>query len=117
MKSKTWIGIVIMLICTVFTAVGQLFFKYSSETFSFNFVSLITNYNLIIGFLFYGLGAFFLIIALKFGDLSKIYPFVALNFVWVLLLSFFVLGEKINSFKINAVILIIFGVILIGGSK
>jgi len=117
MVNRTVIGILLMVTCTIFTAIGQLFFKYSSTTFSLDFISLITNYDLIIGFVFYGLGALLLIIALNFGELSKLFPFVSLNFVWIILLSVFVLGESLNSFKINAIILVILGIIFIGGSK
>ena len=63
------------------------------------------------------MGALLLIVALKFGDLSKLYPFVSLTFIWVMILSVLALGEKLNSFKISAVILVISGIILIGGSK
>lgn len=116
-KNQTKTGILLMLACTVFTSVGQLFFKYSSYNFSFNLLHLVKNYNLIFGFLFYGVGSLILLIALKYGDLSQLYPFVALNFVWVTLLSVFILGESLNSFKINAIFFVVFGVILIGGSK
>lgn len=112
MDKNLKLGILIMLLCTFFTAAGQLFFKYSSESFQWN-LSLLTNYNLLLGFFLYGLGALLLIIALKFGDLSVIYPIVSLTFIWVMLISVWFLGEKITNFKIGAVIFIIFGVILI----
>jgi drug/metabolite transporter (DMT)-like permease len=111
------LGILIMLLCTVFTAAGQLFFKYGSETFEWN-LSLLTNYNLILGLVLYGAGALLLIVALKFGDLSVIYPIVSLTFIWVMFISVWFLGEKITNFKIGAVIFIVFGVVLIArGSK
>jgi multidrug transporter EmrE-like cation transporter len=116
-KDKIKLGIGIVVICTLFTALGQLFFKYSSQSFELDIISLITNYNLIIGFFFYGLGAILLIIALRFGDLSVIYPFVSLTFVWVMIISALVFSEMINSFKINALILIILGIMLIGGGE
>ncbi|NQV91403.1 EamA family transporter [Candidatus Woesearchaeota archaeon] len=116
-KKNLKLGIMLVILCTLFTATGQLFFKYASYNFSFNFLSLIQNYNLILGFIFYGLGAVILMVALKYGDLSLLYPFGSLNFVWVMFLSAFLLGEKINSFKINAVFLVILGVVFIGGSE
>ena len=117
MNKNTNLGILIMLLCTLFTALGQLFFKYSSKTFQFDIIKLITNYNLLIGFFFYGVGALLLIVALKYGDLSFVYPFVSLTFIWVMFISAFIFGEVINSFKINATILIIFGIIMISGSE
>lgn len=107
------LGILIMLVCTFFTAAGQLFLKYGSVNFGWSMMGLFGNYNLILGLILYGAGALLLIIALKFGDLSVIYPFVSLTFIWVMFISFWVLGEQINNFKIGAVFFIIFGVILI----
>tara|TARA_Y100000310_G_C20563944_1_gene754506 strand:+ start:305 stop:712 length:408 start_codon:yes stop_codon:yes gene_type:complete len=112
-KDRTKIGILIMLVCTLFTATGQLFFKYGSQTFRLDIVSLLTNYNLILGFTLYGFGALLLIVALKFGELSVIYPFVSLTFIWVMMVSFWILGETLNNLKIGAVIFIVFGVTLI----
>ena len=118
MNKSLKIGISLMLLCTFFAAAGQLFFKYASKDFSLILTNLLTNYYLILGFFFYAFGALLLIIALKFGELSVLYPFESINFVWVTFLSFWFLGEKLNHFKIWAVVFIIFGVVLIArGSK
>ncbi len=117
MKSNYKLGITLMILCTIFTAVGQYFFKISSASFSFDLAKLLTNYNLIFGFMFYGFGAILMIVAFRFGNLSKLYPLVSLNFIWVAIISVVFLGEKMNSFKINAIILVVLGIILIGGSK
>jgi drug/metabolite transporter (DMT)-like permease len=113
MDKNLKIGLLIMLLCTLFTAVGQLFFKYGSVNFGWSIAGLFGNYNLILGLFLYGLGAVLLIVALKFGDLSVIYPIVSFTFIWVMFISVWFLGEKITNFKIGAVIFIVFGVILI----
>ena len=117
MKKETKKGIIIMLLCTLFTALGQLFFKYSSSSFEWNALKLITNYSLILGLLCYGLGAILMIIALRYGNLSTIYPVVSLPFVWVIFISVFIFKAEINSYKINAIILIILGIIFIAGGE
>jgi drug/metabolite transporter (DMT)-like permease len=114
MKKIFVIGL--MLVCTLFTSIGQLLFKLSSETFELNF-SIFTNYFLFLGLISYAIGVILMILALKNGKLSFLYPFVSLTFIWVMLISSIFLNENINSFKINAVFLIIFGVVLIGGSE
>jgi len=114
---KTTLGILLMFVCTLFTALGQLFFKYGSEKFSWNILSLLTNVPLLIGFFFYGLGALLLIVALKFGKLSLIYPFVSLTFIWVMFISVFVFKEVLNSFKICALFFIVLGIVFIAGSE
>ncbi len=103
-----------MLFCTLFTASGQFFFKQSAKSFEWDLFSLLTNHNLIFGSFFYATGALLLIIALKYGDLSVVYPFVSLTFILVMAISYFFLNETINNFKFGAVIFIIFGVVLIG---
>ena len=111
---KNIMGIFIVVICTIFTSIGQYFFKMGSVNFAWDFFSLITNYAMIIGFLFYGVGSILLIAAFRYGDLSLLYPFISLTFIWVIIISSFVFGEPINGFKIGSVILIILGVIFIG---
>ena len=113
-EKNTKLGIAIMLVCTLFTSAGQFFFKQSSQSFQWDILSLLTNYNLIFGGCFYAVGALLLIIALKYGDLSVVYPFVSLTFIWVMIISSIFFNEVINNFKVSAVIFIIFGVILVG---
>ena len=72
------------------------------------------NYNLFAGVALYGAGTVLFIPALKGGDLSVLYPFVALVYIWVSLLSVKFLGEKMNKFKWAGVALIIIGVTFIG---
>jgi len=118
MKNIT-LGIILMITCTFFTAFGEFLFKLSAKSFQWHPVSLLTNYTLILAFAIFFLGSVLLIIALRFGDLSVLYPFIALNFIWVMLISFWWLGEYINRFKIGAAILVVFGVVLIakGGGE
>ena len=72
------------------------------------------NYHLFGGVILYALGTIFFIPALKGGDLSVLYPFVALGYIWVSLLSVKFLGEKMNKFKWIGISLIIIGVTFIG---
>jgi undecaprenyl phosphate-alpha-L-ara4N flippase subunit ArnE len=70
------------------------------------------------GVISYAIGAILLIIALKYGDLSLIYPFVALSFIWVALLSIVIFHERISLINWLGIFIIIIGVSLIGyGSK
>jgi len=107
-------GIGLMILCTFFTSFGQLFFKMGLNRLEFSLLGLITNYVLILGFLFYGVGGTLLIVALKFGELSILYPILALGFVWVNLLSLSILNEQISLIKWMGIIFILFGVSMIG---
>lgn len=107
-------AIVLIIICTVLTSLAQILFKFGSTNFSFNPFLLIQNYFVIFGALCYAFGALLFILALKKGDLSTIYPFFATSYIWVMILSFFIFGEIITSFKIFGILFIIFGVSFIG---
>lgn len=118
MNKRLTAAIIIMLACTIMTSLGQLFLKLSADSLSLNLFELIANYWLIGGVIFYGTGAVLLIIALKFGELSFVYPLVSLSFIWVALLSVKFLNEGIGPIKIVGMMFILSGVSLIGvGAK
>lgn len=69
------------------------------------------------GLFCYAVGLFIGIVALRFGDLSVLYPLSSTTYIWVTLLSKYKLKENINFFKILGIGSIIFGVYLIGLSR
>ena len=95
------LGITLIIVASLFTAVGQLFWKLSEASF---------NLNLIIGFFLYGLGAVFMIAAFKFERVS-----LSLGYVISIALGFFLLNETISPMKLVGTLIIIVGVILVGG--
>ena len=113
MKTKKE-AILLVLICTFFTSIGQLFLKIGSKDLSFNFLGILTNFPLVFGFSLYIVGAVILIFALKNGELSVLYPFIATSFIWVSLLSVIFLKESMNTLKWSGVLIIIFGMAFIG---
>ena len=59
-----------------------------------------------------------LILALRNGQLSVLYPIIALTYVWVTILSPLFFDDLINGFKVAGVALIVLGVSFIGlGSR
>ncbi len=113
MKTKKE-AIALVLLCTFLTAAGQIFLKIGSGNLSFNILNLLGNFPLITGFVLYALGAVILVIALKHGELSVLYPIIAMSFVWVSFLSIIFLNEIMNTWKWAGVITIIIGISLIG---
>ncbi|MFC1690540.1 EamA family transporter [Nanoarchaeota archaeon] len=115
LKNKTRpFAILIVLLCTLLTSLGQLFLKFGANKLSLSFYAIIMNYNLIIGCFFYGMGAILLIVALKYGELSVLYPFIALSFIWVSILSMIFLSEIMTTGKWVGIAVIVVGVSLIG---
>jgi multidrug transporter EmrE-like cation transporter len=110
--------ILLVVLCTLFTSSGQILWKLGAGNLN-SFIEIITNIPLIMGFVCYGLGAILLIISLKYGELSLIYPFIALSFIWVNLASIFLFGEFIAVINWVGIAAIMLGVSLIGygGSK
>jgi drug/metabolite transporter (DMT)-like permease len=111
-KTKWW-AILIVFLCTFFTSTAQLLWKIGSKDLSFNFLSLITNYYLFFGFFLYGIAALMLIISLKYGELSVIYPIVATSLIWVSLFSVFIIKENVNYLRWIGVGFIVLGLIFI----
>jgi len=113
MTTELWaIGLVIM--ATFVGAFGPILLKIASAKKLSKINSLIKNYHLFGGITLYALGTIMFIPALKGGDLSILYPFVSVTYVWVALLSVRFLGEKMNKFKWIGIALIILGVSFIG---
>lgn len=106
-------AIILITLCTFLTSLAQYFMKIGSDKISDNFISIL-NIPLIGGLLLYGFGAVLLIIALKYGELSVVYPFLSLSFIWVFLLSIFFLGETIVLINWFGLVLIVVGVSFIG---
>lgn len=107
-------SILLVLVASVIGAVGAVFLKKGSQRLKFRFKSLIRNYYLISGFLLYGISTIPFILALKWGDLSIIYPSVATVYIWIAIFSIKFLGEKMNKWKWLGIALIIAGVTFIG---
>lgn len=116
-KRKTsFYAMFLVVFCTFLTSAGQIFFKLGSKTSSFD-LSLITNYNLMIGIVLYATAAFLLIIALGHGELSILYPIIATSYIWVSLLSLFYLNESVSLYGWIGIVSIFIGVSLIGGGS
>jgi len=111
------LAIAAVAFATLLTATGQFLFKLGSANIVPGW-DLLYNWPLIGGFAIYAVSAAILIVALKYGELSVLYPIIALSFVWVNIISFELLGESMNTFKWAGVSIIIIGVSCIGyGSK
>ena len=123
--SPSSIGLVFL--CTVFGAAAQIMMKHGTAHLPggglggilTNLAAVLTNVPLMAGYACYGLNTFLLVLALRKGHLSVLYPIIALTFVWVTILSpRFFPTDHLNGWKVAGVSLIVFGVSLIGkGSR
>jgi len=113
MKMLNYKLILIVGGCAFLGAVGQIFFSRASKDISFNVFELLKNYNLFIGLILYGLATIVYIFALKYGDLSQLYPVIALSYVFVVILSNLILLEQITLPKIIGSLGIVLSVYII----
>lgn len=90
-------------------------FKLGSESISISLLNCITNLKLIVGMIIYTAGAILFIVALKYGNLSILYPVIVTSFIWVSILSVKILGEPFSPIKWLALVLLIVAVSLVRG--
>jgi len=114
MVESKW-AVVLVLLSTFVTSGGQIFLKQGSSNLNWDIVGQIANIPLIIGCLLYAIGAVMLIVSLKYGDLSVLYPIYSLNFVWVSILSpYFFASDSMNWVKWLGIAVIMLGVSCVG---
>ena len=76
--------------------------------------TIIMNLPLITGYALYGLSTFLLVLALRDGELSLLYPVIALTYVWVTVLSYLLFHEHMNPYKVIGIGTIVAGVAVLG---
>jgi len=113
MPTKTS-AIILMIFCTALTSFAQVFYKKGASLLEFNIISIITNYFIIIGLILYILGAVIMVYAFKKGEVTVLYPIVALSYIWVSLLSVYFFSEIMNTYKWIGITAIIIGISFIG---
>jgi len=85
----------------------RLFFQFS--------IGMIQNIRLFAGYCLYGVNTFLMALALKGRELSRLYPIIALTFVWVVLLTLVMLpDEHLNFFRVSGIAFIVGGVSILG---
>ncbi len=107
--------------CTVIGAFAQLLIKTGANSLPGHLgfdlpsaLAILTNVKVIAGYSLYGINTILLVLALRHAELSILYPIIALTYVWVSLLSIFVLHEHMNWDRAVGIALIVFGVAVIG---
>ena len=112
MKNKTR-ALLLILLCTFVNAFAQVFLKLGVKNFVFDIFLIITNYSLLTGLFLYGLSSLLFIYALKNGDLSVLTPLFSLTYVWVNILSVYLLAEAIRPKQGAGIASILIGVWII----
>lgn len=109
----------IVLGCTLMVGAAQVLIKLGANKLGHGglletLIGILTIPELFAGYFLYGIFAVLLIYALRHGELSILYPLIALGYVWVSILSVLVFHETMNPMKIAGVAIIIAGVAVLG---
>ncbi|MFH1052923.1 MAG: EamA family transporter [Candidatus Woesearchaeota archaeon] len=116
MATKIW-AIGVMLLCNIFISASQLLWKAGSENLSLKITDLISNIPLMIGIVLFGIAGILMILALKGGDASVIYPLISINYVIVAFFSNYFFNEPLTMYKMIGISIIIVGVIFITSQR
>jgi drug/metabolite transporter (DMT)-like permease len=109
-----------MLSCTLISAIGQTLIKLGTEHLDKNAgligtaIGIFTIPLLFAGYCLYGVFAVLMVYSLRHGELSILYPVIALSYVWVTILSVVIFHESMNPFKVIGVLIIMSGVGVLG---
>lgn len=101
--------------CTILGAAAQVLMKTgANHMVQPGLLGMATNLPLMAGYCLYGISTLLLVLALKDGELSLLYPVIALTYVWVTILSFLIFHDDINPWKVLGIVLIVSGVGVLG---
>ena len=111
------IGLVVL--CTVIGAAAQILMRNGAALMvDTGWAGVLSNSSLIAGYICLAANTALLVLALRDGQLSVLYPIIALTYVWVTVLSPMFFNDIINVYKVVGVGLIVVGVSFIGlGSR
>jgi len=116
-------ALLLVFFCTLIGAVSQILIKTGATQLAQHVAhpgllqaaeGMFTNPWLFAGYALYGVSAVLMVLALRDGELSMLYPVIALTYVWVSVLSFFIFRESLSAMKLSGIGLIVVGVAVLG---
>ena len=112
-------SILIVLCCTLLVAIGQYLIKLGANQLSHagmvnTLIGIFTIPPLFAGYCLYGVFTVLFVYALRNGELSILYPLIALGYVWVTILAVLVFHESMNPLKLTGLVVIVAGVAVLG---
>jgi multidrug transporter EmrE-like cation transporter len=113
-------SVFLVFCCTLIGAAAQVLIKTGAGSLGDHpslmktAIGILTTLPLFLGYAMYGISMVLLVLALRHGELSALYPVIALTFVWVAILSVVVFHEALNASKLVGIALIVAGVAALG---
>jgi drug/metabolite transporter (DMT)-like permease len=118
-SAKRRVAIYIVLACTLLVAIGQYLIKLGANRLSHagllgTAIGIFTIPQLFAGYCLYAVFTVMFVYALRHGELSILYPLIALGYVWVTITAVVAFHESMNPLKIVGLIVIMSGVAVLG---
>jgi drug/metabolite transporter (DMT)-like permease len=108
-------SVLLVFFCTLIGAAAQIFFKLGANSIARPTpVQILSNPSLLLGYSLYAISTGLLVLALRKGQLSILYPIISLTYVWVTLLSMLIFKESLNPFKGLGLAIVVLGVAVLG---
>jgi drug/metabolite transporter (DMT)-like permease len=112
-------SIVIVICCTLLVAIAQYLIKLGANRLSHaglvaTAIGIFTIPALFAGYCLYGVFTVLFVYALRHGELSVLYPLIALSYVWVTITGVVAFHEVMNPLRVTGLVVIVAGVAVLG---
>lgn len=103
-------ALLLYILSTIFGALGAVELKREAHHLH---PRMLMRRGVVRGLVLYGAASILTIIALRYFEVSTIYPIISLTYLWGVLLARYRLGERITPARAGGVLCIIAGVLLL----
>ncbi len=118
-------AVIAIIVAVIIGVVAQLIIKKGlnamttldlSKNILCSYVTIFTSPLIIFGIAIYFASILLWLYALTIVELSYAYPFLALSYIFVILGSWYFLGESVSMVRLVGVLIIVFGVLVVARS-
>lgn len=112
-------GIALLGICIILSSASQILFKFAQDGSKIEgsiieqIYHIAKNPILVLGLLLYTISAFLWLRIVNENEVSRVYPFLSLGYIVVLIAGFLFLGEAISITKIIGITIVVVGIFVL----
>ncbi|MEO8663321.1 MAG: EamA family transporter [Bryobacteraceae bacterium] len=107
-------SMLLVLVSSFIGSFGAVFLKAGAQRLEFTLRGLFLNYYLAAGVALFLLSSYFFVLGVRNGELTVLYPMVALGYVWTLFWSRLFFGEPLTRNKFIGLAMILVGIAFLG---
>lgn len=113
MSTTPWSSVFLVLTASFIGSFGAVFLKLGAVRLHRQISSLLLNWRLAVGVALYLLSFVFFYLGVRVGELSILYPMVALGYIWTMVWARLFFGEPFTARKVGGLVLIVCGVVML----